>query len=213
LRQKKIQPMKLNIILSFALLVTTLSVFAQNTEGQYSLEGAYGIGQSGKPSLTGSHYNFGVRYMFDEYWGIKADFGHDKYRTDLTPETGVNYTRISLQAVENLGRTLGVPDVTAGYINILAHGGIGYSHSKSTVSINDDNMANVIIGLTPQIYLFKNLALQFDASYVVNLSQHFDYDGYYRFKGAPKSFTGSQLNASVGLILYLGKRESDFDWR
>ena len=185
----------------------------QKTEEQYSLEGAYGIGQSGKPSLTGSHYNFGVRYMLDEYWGIKFDFGHDKYRTDLTPETGVNYTRISAQAVQNLGRTLGVPGATGGYLNMLAHGGIGYSHFSSTTTTNEDNMANVIVGITPQIYIFKNISLQIDASYVVNFSQHFDYNGYYRFSGEPQSFTGGQFNASIGLIFYLGKQQSDYDWR
>lgn len=204
--------MKLNIILCCAMLVS-LSALGQRTEGQYSLEGAYGIAQSGKPSLTGSHYNFGVRYMFDEYWGIKADFGHDKYRTNTTPETGVNYTRISFQAVQNLGRTLGMTYATQGYLNVLVHGGLGYSHFTSTVSTNDDNMANVIVGFTPQVYLTKYLSLQLDASYVVNLSQHFDYNGYYRFNGAPKAFVGSQANVSVGLILYLGKRESDYDWR
>jgi hypothetical protein len=205
--------MKLKIILCIALLVTSVSGFSQNQEGQYSFEAGYGIGLSGKPNLTGSHYNIGFRYMFDPSWGVKVDFANDKYRTDANPETGINYTRISAQAVYNLGRDLGVPDFTGQSVNILAHGGLGYSRASSTELSQDDNMGNLIIGLTPQIYIFKNMSLQLDVSYVANLLQHFDYDGYYRFDGEPKSFTGGQLNASIGIVYYLGKRHSDYDWR
>jgi hypothetical protein len=206
--------MKNKLILGIALILMSVSAFAQKQEGQYSLEAAYGLGFSGKPALTDTgHYNFGIRYMFEPNWGVKVDFGHDKFRTDTTPENGVNYTRVSAQAVYNLGRSLDLPRVTGGYINALAHAGFGLSQFTSTQTPNKDNMGNLIIGITPQVYIFENMSVQLDFSYVTNVMQHFDYDGSYRHLSDQKSFVGSQLNASIGIIYYLGKRHSDYDWR
>lgn len=206
--------MKSKIFFCIVLTFITLSGFAQKQEGQYSLEATYGGSFASKPSISGfGHYDFGVRYMFEPNWGIKFDFGHDTFRNDETPEQGVDYTRLSLQAVHNLGRTLNIPKVTGGAVNALAHAGLGISVSKSTQQKTKDNMGNLIVGVTPQIYIFQDMSLQLDFSYVVNLLQHFDYDGTYRFEGAPKSFTGGHATASIGIIYYLGKRHSDYDWR
>ena len=206
--------MKKGFALSGILFLMSLSLFAQNNEGQYSVEGGYGLGLSGKPGITDyGHFNVGLRYMISPTWGVKFDYGHDKFRTNSTPETGVDYNRISAQAVYNAGRDLNLPVATNGYVNLLLHAGAGLSRSSSTQMSNKDNMGNLIIGITPQFYISPRFAIQADFSYVANLLQHFDYDGNYRYAGEPKSFTGGQTNISIGLVYYMGKRKSDYDWR
>lgn len=205
--------MKQKITIFILLIFTSLPSFAQ-LDGQWSLEGNYGVGFASRPSLmsTGS-FNAATRYMIDEYWGVKGDIAAEKFRTDGRIQTGVNYIRLSAQAVYNVGRALDWPAYTNGYINGLLHAGLGYSRFSSTVTTNDDNMGNLIIGFTPQLFLSENIALQADASYVLHIRQHFDYDGYYHYPGPPKPFIGGQYNLSLGLVVYLGRTGSDYDWR
>jgi OOP family OmpA-OmpF porin len=206
--------MNQKITIYFLLMMTSLSGFAQKLDGQWSVEGNYGAGFSGTPGLVNfGTYNVGLRYMKNEMWGFKVDFSGDKFRTDERIETGVDYMRASAQAVYNVGRALDWPAYTGGYVNALLHAGVGYSHFKSTVTTNDDNMGNVIIGFTPQIFISDRVAFQADASYIVNVRQHFDYDGFYRYDGAPKAFAGGQANITVGILIYIGKTGSDYDWR
>ncbi|MXN92032.1 hypothetical protein GR160_12425 [Flavobacterium sp. Sd200] len=201
------------ITLVITLLLTSLSAFSQ-LDGQWSIEGNYGVGFASRPSLkSDGTINCATRYMFDEFWGVKGDFAFEKFRTDERIPTGVDYFRISAQAVYNIGRALEWPAYTDGYINGLLHAGLGYSHFSSTVTTNDDNMGNIIIGFTPQFQLSERVAIQADASYIVHIRQHFDYDGYYHFPGPPKPFIGGQYNLTFGLVIYLGRTSSDYDWR
>ncbi|WP_160316437.1 outer membrane beta-barrel protein [Flavobacterium akiainvivens] len=202
-------------ILAFLMLIISLSTFSQESHGQFSLEGSYGLSIASTPNLTDTKYfNIGGRYMFNEFWGIKAFYSQDKFRTDATPATGVDYKIISAQAVYNVGRALSLPRYTGGFVNVLAHAGLGYTYAKSNIFPNDDNIGNVTIGITPQIYIIKNLTLHTDLSYTLNIKQHYRMDGYpHDMVDRSNFFTGGILNASIGLTLYLGKHGSDNDWR
>lgn len=193
-----------------------MAVRGQKPHEQYSIEAAYGLGISDVPAITGfSHYEIGFRYMVDEYWGLKFDFGADRFRTGSDPELGSNYKRYSVQAVHNLGRTLNMGDKLSIPLNLLAHGGLGYSSLSSVTESGTDKIGNVIIGLTPQLYLSRSFALTIDTSYIINFTQHFRFDGIHPPKeGGPlKSFTGKMFNASAGLTYYFGNNKSDSDWR
>ena len=205
--------MKNKITLSILFAVLSITAYCQN--GQFSLEGGYGVGISSRSAVSGQgHFEFGARYMFNEYIGIKADYGQDKFSTKTGVETGSTYQRVSLQAVYNVGRALYFPDYTDGLVNALVHAGAGLSRIESTVLNDDDRIGNVIVGVTPQLFITRNLTLHADLSYVVNIRQHYDFDGYQHFKDdVAKPFVGGLLNASVGLTLYLGRNESDNDWR
>lgn len=80
-----------------------------------------------------------------------------------------------------------------------------------------DSMANGIIGLTPQLYLGERVSLYADWSYVLNYSQHRDFDGAIHDQvpagQTPDRFIGGTSTISVGLIFYLGRYASDNDWR
>lgn len=200
--------------ITLLLLLTSSVAFSQRKFDQYSLEAAYGVGMSGAPGLTNfSHFDIGFRYMVDDYWGFKFDYGSDKFRTDTEPELGTDYKRYSVQGVYNLGRKVDIQGMTNGYVNMLAHGGLGYSSLNSITRNGTDNIGNVIIGITPQIYLSRDFALMIDVSTIFNFSQHFDFDGSYP-SGTPtnNAFTGYILNASFGVTYYFGNNKNGPDW-
>lgn len=200
------------------MLFIVINAFSQKAHDQYSFEGGYGFGISGKPGITQpSHFDIGFRYMLDEHWGVKFDYGSDKFREDIPgtqEERGTDYHRISFNVVHNLGRSLGMKKVT-GSFNVLAHAGFGYSWITpvNTSGIDKvDSMGNVITGLTPQLYISKNLALHADFSYILNFSQHRDFNGVLH-DNIVKGFTGNMANASLGITFYFGSNTSDADWR
>ena len=204
-----------NLFTLFALLISAMA-FSQRANDQYSIEAGYGLSLSGQPSILGySHFEVGFRYMVDDLWGLKFDYGSDKFRTNETPENGSDYSRFSVQGVHNLGRTLNFRDVTNNRLSLLAHGGLGYSSLKSVTLKGTDKIGNVIIGLTPQVRIVDNLALRADASVIFNFTQHFNFEGTYDDTGnGPKNaFTGNLFNFSLGLTYYFGKNGSNSDWR
>jgi Outer membrane protein beta-barrel domain len=206
--------MKNKITLSILLVLCSLTAFSQN--GQFSIEGGYGTGISSKSSSVSSngHFEAGVRYMFNEHIGLKGDFAQDEFTTKSGVETGSTYQRVSLQAVYNIGRDLYFPDYTDGLLNTLIHAGAGLSRIESTEIEKADRIGNLIIGITPQLFITRNITLHTDISYVVNIRQHYDFDGYRHYKDdTSKAFVGGLFNASVGLTIYLGRNASDNDWR
>lgn len=207
-------------LLLLVLFITASAVGQVNSHDQYSFEGGYGLGISGKPGITQlSHFDVAFRYMIDENWGIKFDFGSDKFRTEAAGyegDIGTDYKRISLQAVNNLGREISMRNFSPN-LNLLAHAGMGLSWINPvnvTASDKVDTIGNVIIGITPQYYIIENVALHADFSYIVNFSQHKDFDGQLHYpKNGVKSFTGSMANVSLGLTFYFGPNGSNADWR
>lgn len=210
--------MKKVTLLVFAALFS-MAATAQRNDNQFSFEANYGLGISGKPiSSEFTSFSVGGRWMWNDNWGLKGDFGRSTFRYDAPlpiRETGTDYNRLSLQAVYNLGRALNIVDYVDN-INLLAHAGAGYSWMKPVnVEATDmtDSMGNVIFGLTPQVYITDYFSLHADWSYVVNFSQHKDYDGYVRFDNQLKRFTGGLSTVSVGVTVYFGRNGSDRDWR
>jgi OOP family OmpA-OmpF porin len=75
------------------------------------------------------HADLGVRYMFDPKFGLKLDFGYDKFqeRDDTAPFEST-YLRTSLQGVINMGRALNFENWTK-TLSLLVHGGLGFLNS------------------------------------------------------------------------------------
>lgn len=209
--------MKLKLLILSLLL--TFSAFSQRRRDQFSLEAGYGLGISGKPISTEfKSFDGAVRWMWNDHWGVKGDISYSAFRYEhpaATGETGTNYYRTSLQIVHNLGRTLDWASYVDN-VNILAHAGAGYSFINGVnapAADPVDSMGNIIFGITPQVYLADRLTLHADLSYIVNLSQHRDFDGFVRHQDKLKKFTGGLSTITVGLTLYLGRYSSDRDWR
>ena len=104
------------------------------------------------------HADFGVRYMFNNKFGLKLDGGYDRIKEgEGVNKFKSNYYRVDLQGVVNVGRVLNFETWT-NRIGLLAHGGAGISimNNDRTDGVSgkiiddNDNMANVMVGLTPQ---------------------------------------------------------------
>jgi OmpA-OmpF porin, OOP family len=157
------------------------------------------------------HADLGVRYMFDPKFGLKLDFGYDKFqeRDDTAPFEST-YLRTSIQGVINMGRALNFENWTK-TLSVLVHGGVGVSQLTSKDGFEgEDYMGNGILGLTGQIKLSNRAVLTGDLTGIVNGRQNYNFDGMSVARTG--AFDGGILNASVGLTFYLGKNETHADW-
>ncbi|WP_413532594.1 OmpA family protein [Empedobacter brevis] len=221
--------------ISYLLSVIGLGVFAQaqevsetfnNDYNKWSIEANGGAVKARKTFTPGYysetpsfyHADFGVRYMFNPKFGLKLDGAYDRLKEGENVERfRSNYYRVDLQGVANLGRIMNFETWT-NRIGLLGHGGAGYSwmNNQATKGVDgkvfdgNDNMVNVMVGLTPQLRLTDRVVLTGDLSYVRNIRQNVTFDGNSKTSGS--GFGGELWNATLGLTFYLGKNEKHADW-
>jgi len=222
--------------ISYLLSIVGLGIFAQAQEvtetksnddyNKWSIEANGGATKARKALTPGYfsetpsfyHADFGVRYMFNPKFGLKLDGGYDRIKEgEGVDRFRSNYYRVDLQGVVNLGRVLNFETWTS-RIGLLAHGGAGYSwmNNQATKGADgklfddNDNMVNVMAGLTPQLRLTDKLVLTGDLSYIRNIRQDVAFDGNSKTSGS--GFGGELWNATLGLTFYLGKNEKHADW-
>jgi OOP family OmpA-OmpF porin len=157
------------------------------------------------------HADLGVRYMFNPKFGLKLDFGYDKFQEkDNTAPFESTYLRTDIQGVINVGRALNFEQWTKTF-GLLVHGGFGVSQLTSKNGFDgEDYMGNGILGITGQVRLGNSVALTGDLTGVVNGKQNWNFDGMSPTTSG--AFDGGLLNASIGLTFYLGKNEKHADW-
>ncbi len=157
------------------------------------------------------HGDLGVRYMFNPKFGLKLDFGYDKFQeADNTAPFESTYLRTDLQGVINVGRALNFEQWTKTF-GLLVHGGFGVSQLTSKNGFDgEDYMGNGILGITGQVRLGDRVALTGDLTGIVNGKQNHNFDGM--SQNTSGAFDGGVLNASIGLTFYLGKNEKHADW-
>ncbi|WP_163398379.1 OmpA family protein [Flavobacterium fluviatile] len=213
------------IILLLVLLVTVLTANAQIGTGEsltngnfnkWSIEFAGGFNKPQKPMkyytspISPYVIDLGVRYMFNNKFGLKADFGYNSFQEEKnSPEFSTKYYRFDVQGVANLGRIMDFQTWTK-TIGLLGHTGIGAAYFEDKNSSLDDKMINFIIGVTAQVKLSDKLVLTGDFSTITNALQSHTYDA--AAVNAEKGFNGALFNGTIGLTLYLGKKENHADW-
>lgn len=179
-------------------------------------EGYYSSDPSNYFNFSGvDHYDLGVRYMFSNLFGLKIDGAYDVIENQdgsgsLPFET--KQYRLGLQGVANLGRIMRFETFTS-RLNILGHVGLQVSRLEPQTGLNkgvtEDN-GGVMVGLTPQLRLTDWLVLTGDFTVISNVRQHFNWDGNY--SAEDNNLSGLMYNTSVGLTVYLGKKEKHADW-
>lgn len=159
------------------------------------------------------HGDLGVRYMMNNKFGLKLDFGLDSFKNDSESfEFEGKYYRTSIQGVVNLGRVLNFEDWT-NTINLQAHSGIGFSFMTNDNFEGNDDMTNFILGLTAQFKLSNRVALNADFSMINNVNQQYTFDGIEEpVVKEDRGFNSTIYNASIGLSIYLGKHGKHADW-
>ena len=115
------------------------------------------------PTLNIGHVDFGVRYMFNEKFGLKLDYGFGSFKEveGESPSFNTKYNRLNLQGVANVGRIMNFESFTRKF-GLLMHGGAGVglvNPEENLYNDFDDNVYTLIFGITPQIKLSEKIAL------------------------------------------------------
>ena len=213
----------LTLVLAFA--ITTISAQTEPVEkkavdfNQWSFELAGGFNKPQRPMTPGystsivSPYTveLGARYMFNNKFGLKADFGYNSF-TGKNESIGFDtkYYRVDVQGVANLGRIMSFETWTK-TIGLLGHAGFGLSFlERKDPTYVKDRMGNFMIGVTGQIKLTERIALTGDFTTITNAKQSFAFDG--ASTNDIRGFNGSLFTGTVGLTVYLGKNAKHADW-
>ncbi|HAZ26268.1 MAG TPA: polymerase [Algoriphagus sp.] len=176
------------------------------------------------PTLNIGHVDFGVRYMFNEKFGAKLDYGFGSMseangnRVNSLQPFDTNYWRLNLQGVSNMGRVLNFESFSRSF-GLLLHGGAGMGAVKpqsNRFAGTNDIVYNLIFGLTPQLKLSKNIALVGDISTILNGRQTVSWDGSTEIlpdlENGYYGTNGTWWTGTIGLNFYLGKSEEHADW-
>ncbi|MET0945077.1 MAG: OmpA family protein [Flavobacterium sp.] len=212
---------KIVITLAFALSILHAKAQTENTTTKYnkwSVELAGGVNKPQKPfsdnyfTSTPSPWvgDLGVRYMFNNKFGLKADFGYNSLTNkNNSLDFDSKYYRADLQAVANLGRIMNFETWT-NTIGLLGHAGFGVAQLENKDLHVKDRMGNFITGITGQIKLSNRIALTGDLSAIFNASQDLTFDG--AVAPGNRGFSGILFNGTIGLNIYLGKNAKHADW-
>ncbi len=220
---------KIILTLVFASVMTTMSAQTETVKStetpvetpfnKWSVELAGGFNKPTRTMTSGyrtavvSPYvaDLGVRYMFNNKFGMKADFGYNSFtQGDNSKNFDTKYYRVDLQGVANLGRIMSFETWTKS-IGLLGHAGVGLSFlEKENPSYSKDRMGNFMAGVTGQIKLSDRISLTGDFTTLVHAKQNLAFDG--ASSVASKGFTGVLFNGTVGLTVYLGKNVKHADW-
>jgi OOP family OmpA-OmpF porin len=204
--------------LAFANVNAQSEKTASDSFNKWSIEFAAGVNKPQKPFSDGYFTStpspwvgdLGVRYMFNNKFGLKADFGYNSLTSkNNSLDFDSKYYRVDLQAVANLGRIMNFETWT-NTIGLLGHAGFGYSQLRNDNFRGADEMGNFIAGVTGQVKLSNRLALTGDFSTIFNASQDRSFDGAYLPQN--RGYSGLIFNGTVGLNVYLGKNIKHADW-
>ena len=172
------------------------------------------------------HLDLGIRYMIDEYLGLKVHYARDRFQDINDKNVGNSYHRLSIEAVFNITGGL---KLYSNDFNMIFHGGVGITHAypesirrfenggEFTFGLTPygtkpyERIGNIILGLTPKYRFSDKMAFSFDVAYIINTQQQYDYSGELMYISRRK-VRGSFLNFSVGVQYYLGKKRRHADW-
>lgn len=171
------------------------------------------------PTLNLGHVDFGARYMFNEKFGLKLDYGFGSFKeSDGEPSFDTKYYRLDLQGVANIGRIMNFESFSRSF-GLLLHGGAGIGNVNPEENLyNDftDDVYNFIFGVTPQIKLSNNIALVGDISTILNGRQTVSFDGASVIRPSQDNgfygANGTWWTGTLGLQFYLGSSEEHADW-
>ena len=154
--------------------------------------------------------NGGVRYMFNNKFGLRLGGGYDKFAEGKkSPKFNSNIWNVNLQGVANLGRVLSFEDWTRD-LGLLAHAGFGIGQLKGDYLKKADNIGFLTAGLTPQVRLSNRVSLLVDGSVYFYAKQNRTFDG--KSATTKRGFQGVNFTGTVGLQVALGKNLVHADW-
>lgn len=214
------------VILTLVFAAGITSINAQNKSensnkldfNKWSVELSGGLNKPQRPMSEGyftstpSPYvaDLGVRYMFNNKFGLKVDFGYNSFTgKNNSLDFDTRYYRADIQAVANLGRIMNFETWT-NTIGLLGHAGFGVAQLEDQNSALKDRVGNFIAGVTGQIKLTNRLVLTGDFTTILNTNQNIAFDA--ASVADTRGFGGILFNGTVGLTVYVGKNDKHADW-
>ncbi len=177
------------------------------------------------PTLNLGHADFGIRYMFNEYFGVAGNLGLGTFREakDESPSFESKYVNSSLRGVWNLGRSLSFESFSQ-RLTMLGEFGIGIGYLKQEDRITGDFDPDYVYSFNSSIKtlysISRKISLQGTISAFLNGRQRYTFDGNeFNQNGRPADpeapfihATGTWWTGTLGLNFYLGKAEKHADW-
>lgn len=200
-----------------------------DTFNRWSIELDFGQSKGTKPYAPGFYYSnpnshiqfdvnhFGLasRYMISPTFGVRLDLSYDLLKnqkgSDSQPFEMQNIG-LSFEGVVNTMRLFNVEE-QAGRFGLLMHLGVQASRMTPKIGVNKERNeynGGIVVGLTPQLRIYKNLSVFVDFSVNSNVRQHFNWDG--SFSDSNNNLTGSMYTTAIGLSYSFGKEKIHGDW-
>jgi OmpA-OmpF porin, OOP family len=214
-------------LVMFCLATTGLYAQDEGTSGasefnKWSIDFGGGVNKTAGPftdpgsyveALNFFHAELGFRYMFNTKFGLKLSGSYDVIN-DKDDKWKTNMVGVDVSAYANLGRIMEFETWTK-RIGLLGHLGAGI-RGFETKDVMDDNewMAALTVGITPQYRISNRVALYGDFTVARTFDQEHTWDGGpYPAPGvAAQGFDSYFYTASLGLNIYLGGKEQHADW-
>lgn len=146
-----------------------------------SLEAGYGLNTpvSPEPSFgkASDYGNFmslhaGARYQIDDFWSVRGTYEMNKFEHKDDSDLGLTFHKLALEAVYDISAATGM----VSDFKVDAHAGFGLGIGSSN-TLNNDKVGSVQLGVMPSYALINNWSLFLDATYILNLSQDYGFDG------------------------------------
>lgn len=204
--------MKRTLLLLVAFLsVASFTATAQEAKSaefnQWYIDAGIGLTKPYKDSAPGYYSptpgffagEIGARYMFNEYFGLKALIGYNQFSDAKdSKEYKTTYMRYNVEAVANLGNMLNFSTFTQ-KIGLLGHVGGGIATLNYDAADNNEKAINGVAGLTVQYKLNDKISINADGSVMANAMQDRTFDGM------ASGSKGAIFNGTVGVSYSLGK--------
>lgn len=157
-------------------------------------------------------YNFYSRFNKNlQYLGVRLSYSHHGFRDSKNSNLGISYNKITAEAVYNIGQQLGLGYRFYENYGLLAHAGAGVSFATPVGESFYEKIGNLQLGLTPQVKISDKVAFFADVTYVLNLKQHYYYDGSLIYNNFDHK-TGGFTTISFGIMFYPGEKIFHADW-
>ena len=144
--------------------------------------------------------NIGIQHMFKLEYGVKLDFGFNRFKNDENSEEfKVNYSRINAQFVYDPTRQLGFLPPR---LRTILHAGPGFSFAKPLGNLGDNKQSylNLLGGLEVHYAINEKVSVYTDIAYIYGVTSLDDYDPVLSGLGA---FNGSVFNLTFGIAVSL----------
>jgi OOP family OmpA-OmpF porin len=173
--------------------------------------------------LSGYNFNAGIRYMFNDKFGLRLKGGYNSWENDPDvsnfPATS-SYIQTSLEAVLNVGNYMDFRNWSNRF-NLQFYAGMGYGifmpdndnidRFLSGQADENDGVFNAVLGFAPMYKISDNISLKLDFQALGTFGQQLNWDGASSVNTT--AVDGLLFNLSFGVDIALGKGSNgSIDW-